>query len=157
VAGNARNVTIHTPDQCYTGAGYEMEGEKQSYKHDIELENGKTMSVEFVTATFRKEDPHQITRLRIFWTFSDDGNWHGPKVEKVSLAGKKYMAKVYLITQIPLQPEDPFSNPALKLADGFFPALNKALFSGLDDDSNSAAAPAVAEPASSPELSESSS
>ena len=68
VAGNARNVTIHTPERCYTGAGFEMEGEKEIYTHTFEpYGGGPPQSIEFMTATFRKEEPQQITRLRIFW------------------------------------------------------------------------------------------
>ncbi|MFO0916144.1 MAG: exosortase-associated EpsI family protein [Pirellulales bacterium] len=143
VAGNARNVTIHTPDQCYVGAGFEMEGEKHTYTHTIDLHDGQPpQTVEFVTATFRKEEPERITRLQILWTFSDDGQWRGPKVEKVSLAGKKYMAKVYFIHQIALSaPDELTGSPMLRLADELLPELNKSLFANLDEPPTGAGPP----------------
>jgi hypothetical protein len=139
VAGTARNVTIHTPDWCYRGAGYEMENEKNEFIMECP---GLPQPPEFLTATFKKEEPSQITRLRIFWTFSDDGSWHGPRQEKVTFAGRKSLAKVYLITRIPLQGDELEENATFSFVKDFMPVLNAALFENLDESP----APAAAKP-----------
>ena len=37
--------------------------------------------MEFADGRFYKEDGQQIQRLRILWSFSDDGTWRGPRAD----------------------------------------------------------------------------
>ncbi len=127
VAGTARHITIHTPDWCYQSAGFVMDGDIETYTLPID---GK--STEFATAVFRKpsrEDPSGQQALRIFWTYSDDGNWQGPasaNYAKVVFARKPALYKVYLIGPATAANESP-ANPFAREA---FPILNRVLFTG---------------------------
>lgn len=127
VSGSARHVTIHTPNWCYVGAGYDMEFEPQQYSMiDVALETPP----EFLTTRFLKETPLGTERIRIFWTFSDNGKWIGPRMPKPAFAGKSAMYKIYLITHIDgqavgLTTED---NPTNDFCKQFMPELNKVLF-----------------------------
>ncbi len=132
VSGSARHVTIHTPDWCYVGAGYSMEHEPQQYTlQDVE---GIETAPEFLTTRFKKEEALRTERIRIFWSFSDNGTWIGPRMPKPAFAGKSAMYKIYLITKIDGQNvgigvED---NPTLDFSRQFLPILNQVLFSNED-------------------------
>lgn len=123
VSGTARHITIHSPDWCYVGAGFKMEGKPSPYS--IPLEDGT--DAEFLTTTFMKTDATGQQRLRIFWAYSDDGKWIGPDVAKTYFAGRPALVKVYLISPAP-EGEVPEESPVLDFAKEFVPLLNSRVF-----------------------------
>lgn len=123
VSGTARNTTIHTPDWCYRGAGYEMQAKPNSYKIASE-----DMSSEFVTTTFNRETAFEQQHLRIFWTFTENGTWEGPVRAKIHFAGKSALFKMYLISPILKRDDSVESSPAKKFAEDFMPILTRVLF-----------------------------
>lgn len=126
VSGTGRHVTIHTPDWCYQGAGYDMDKTPIAYTMPVE---GVDPNPEFRTATFTKHDVTGNTdRLRIFWSFTDDGRWLGPASPKPKFGARDAMYKVYLITHAALRRESPEDSPSLDFAKDFFPLANKVLF-----------------------------
>jgi hypothetical protein len=132
VSGSARHVTIHTPDWCYVGAGYVMEDEPQQYT--IDNVPGMAEPPEVLTTRFFKEETLSTHNIRIFWSFSDDGVWHGPRMPKPSFAGRPAMYKIYLITElngttVPITIE---GNPTLQFCREFLPLLNSVLFKADD-------------------------
>ena len=127
VAGSARHVTIHTPDWCYVGAGYEIIGGDVQQYTDAEA---TTVSPppEYLTALFQKENVMETHRIRIFWSFSDDGTWRGPRMPKPTYAGRPALYKIYMITELDESGGDIASNPTLDFAREFLPILNDVLF-----------------------------
>jgi hypothetical protein len=125
VSGSARHVTIHTPDWCYVGAGYEKVQDPQQYRDDL---NKLEPKPEFLTANFRKETPLMKSEIRIFWSFSDDGNWYGPRIPKAAFAGRPALYKIYLITDISEVGAKIETNPSLEFARIFLPTINPILF-----------------------------
>ena len=131
VSGSARHVTIHTPDWCYVGAGYEMIDDPQQYT--IDKVQGVEPQPEFLTTVFKKEDPLATHMIRIFWSFSDDGNWRGPRMPKPTFAGRSALYKVYLITELEEVGAKIESNPTLEFVRQFLPILNSVLFPQQDE------------------------
>ncbi|MBP62972.1 MAG: hypothetical protein CMJ62_15735, partial [Planctomycetaceae bacterium] len=123
VSGTARNTTIHTPDWCYRGAGFEMQSKPNSYKIDSE-----SMSSEFVTTTFIRESAFEQQHLRILWTFTENGTWEGPVRAKIHFAGKVALFKMYLISPILKRDDSVEASPAKKFAVDFMPILTNVLF-----------------------------
>jgi hypothetical protein len=122
VVGTARHITIHTPDWCMVGAGWEMESEPQPFNVQV----GSDIH-EFTTATFSKEDIEGFKRQRIFWSYSDDGNWLGPPWPKTYFAGKPALCKIYLSTDIGAQ-DQLADSPSIEFAKTFLPILNAKMF-----------------------------
>ena len=125
VSGTARHVTIHTPDWCYVGAGFEMEG--QPHPYIIECES-LDIDPEFQTTTFTKRGTLRDHSLRIFWSFTDDGDWQGPRSAKTEFAGRKALYKIYLITTIDNEGRDPEDAASRDFARRFIPILNQVFF-----------------------------
>jgi hypothetical protein len=140
VSGSGRHVTIHTPDWCYRGAGYDMDRTPIAYTIPVEeLENDPN----FRTATFTKHDVVGAPdRLRIFWAFTDNGDWQGPSSPKPVFGARDAMFKVYFITQAPLRNESPEESPTLDFAKEFFPEVNKTLFGSASDPNEESVASA---------------
>lgn len=133
VSGTGRHVTIHTPDWCYRAAGYEMDKDAIPYEIDVKKLD---VSPEFRTATFTKHEVTGTDRLRIFWSFSGDGTWKGPKRPKPMYGVRPAMFKMYLITKAVLRRESPEDSASIDFAKEFIPVINEILFAnGPTDDS----------------------
>lgn len=125
VCGTSRHITLHTPDLCYQGAGFSMEEEPGSYSLDLEFAE----PVEFATTRFLKEESTGVEQLRIFWSFSDDGQWLGPRWARTSLAGKDALYKIYLIAPITGRDNyEPQDSPCVAFAKLAMPQLQNILF-----------------------------
>jgi hypothetical protein len=131
VAGTARHITIHTPDWCYPGAGFEKE--EDVTPHIIDCGGEPPMPVAFSTAVFRKEELSEIQRLRIFWSYSEDGVWEGPTLAKARYANRPALYKVYLIAPAPSD-QTPDDSPSVEFAKVFMPLLNRILFPPAAED-----------------------
>jgi hypothetical protein len=125
VSGTARHITIHTPDWCYVAAGFDMEGKPTNYAVDCPT---LPANPEFLTTTFIKQDPTNTYRLRIFWSYSDDGKWEGPKWAKPAYAGKPALYKLYMIVTLPEGGRPLNEDPAVEFAKQLMPVLNSVLF-----------------------------
>ena len=134
VVGTARHVTIHSPDWCYVGAGFTMENQPQPYIIQIDGENH-----EFTTATFSKNSNEGLKRLRIFWSYTEDGTWHGPSSPKSYFAGKPALCKVYLITSISPDDKDIDGDPSIGFAKEFMPLITKELLRPLPESTSTEA------------------
>lgn len=125
VSGVSRHITIHTPDWCYVGAGFEMESEQEPFTMRC---GANVKDAEFLTTTFRKEDRLGSNRLRIFWAFTDNGDWKSPRNPKPEYAGRPAMFKVYLITGAGPRMAQAANSPAVAFGEEFLPIANQILF-----------------------------
>ncbi len=125
VCGHPRDITAHTPDQCYVLSGFDQTEDPQTYS----IDTGNKMSADFMTNRFRKSFSILPQDLRIFWTFSGDGEWVSPSVPKYSLSHFPALYKLYANTPLHgdqrTAPEDSAAVPFLR---EFMPILNKTLF-----------------------------
>ena len=126
-AGHSRDITMHTPDQCYVLSGFEESEDAQTYS--IDTGDKTKMSADFMTNRFRKSHSILPQDLRIFWSFSGDGEWVSPSVPKYSLSHFPALYKVYANTSLhgesKSRPEDSAAVPFLR---EFMPVLNAVLF-----------------------------
>ncbi|HTQ40881.1 MAG TPA: exosortase-associated EpsI family protein [Pirellulales bacterium] len=138
VCGHPKDITQHTPDQCYVLSGFEEAEDEQSYTIDSG-ENGKT-SADFTTTRFRKGLSFNPQDLRIFWSFGHDGKWEAPRVPKYSLMHYPALYKIYANTDLHgsthISPVDSAAVPFLR---EFMPILNSVLFPPDEKSGNSAA------------------
>lgn len=122
ICGASRNVAVHTPDACYPGAGFRMEGDSQPYS----IQTGATNS-EFTTAVFLKEEPTGTQRLRLFWAWNSSGEWEAPAMPRLRFGGRTALNKIYLISQSP-PGEAVGDSPIIEFAQQFLPLANAKLF-----------------------------
>jgi hypothetical protein len=127
IVGAPADVCEHTPDKCYANSGFNAMGGDEHYIINL----GKA-SAEFNTDRFRKgESGEAIQNLRIFWSFSVDGNWLAPNAPKYQfqLAGYSALCKIYAITELPANSEGrPDESAAVGFLEKFLPVVNQHLF-----------------------------
>jgi hypothetical protein len=86
--GHPGLTAIHTPEYCYTGSGYEMDGGVGKY-------TAKSSPAEFFTTAFQK--PGGAEPLRIYWAWSADGTWRAPNNPRLTFLGKRSLCKLYVV------------------------------------------------------------
>jgi hypothetical protein len=125
VSGKALHVTQHSPDWCYVAAGYEMKKDPVVYGFDVD----GIQRPEFLHADFQKFTATETTRLRILWSFTEEGKWSASKLATYAFAGKPALYKVYLITEVNDQNGSSLADgPAVAFAKEFLPAIEPILF-----------------------------
>jgi len=154
VSGHFRDVAVHTPDQCYVAAGYEMMSNPIKYRIDT-----PAGEVEAYTTVFKKEDTHVgMHYLRVFWTWSTDGKWVAPDSPRIEFVGQPALYKMYIISQLEQPGRSISEDPSVGFFSQFIPDLNKALFPGessIGGDTQDALEPAAPVlPATTPAASE---
>ena len=128
VTGSGRNICIHSPDWCYAAEGFKIEGNISSYRLPVD---GVASAPEFATAFFRHpESPPgpQARGLRIMWTYSDDGNWRGPKMAKLTYTIRPALYKIYFIAEATQDRSVVTDTPIPEFVKTALPVINDVLF-----------------------------
>jgi hypothetical protein len=91
VLGRPGPISVHTPDVCFRGAGYEQLASSQSHNDNIP---GIGPSGFFVTS-FAIPATNLPETVRVFWSWSTDGRWTAPENPRFQFAGKPFLLKLY--------------------------------------------------------------
>lgn len=133
ISGWSRDVSVHTPDACYPGAGFVMETSPQPFtltygaNFDANEESAPGLrQADLTTAVFTKTEPTGVTRLRVFWTWNDGRSWQSPRFPRWTFGGRRPLVKLYLVAESP--PGLPtHESAALRLATVLLPILDRQL------------------------------
>jgi hypothetical protein len=143
ICGASRNVSVHTPEACYPGAGFKMEGKTQKFTLRTE-----SSEAEFTTAVFFKDEASGTQRLRLFWAWNAEGVWEAPDWPRMKYGGRRPLNKIYLIAPAPKE-QQVNESPSLMFAELFLPEVDKVLFPAAS--AAAAGGPAAEDSASVPE------
>lgn len=72
VCATPYDASIHTPDRCYPGAGFEVA--ESEHRQTVPLADGR--AGETWTGTFQKKEQ----TIRVFWTYGGHGQWLAPQI-----------------------------------------------------------------------------
>jgi hypothetical protein len=124
VCGRPGVVSVHTPDICYRGAGYEI-----TTGPDAFAPGGDGLKdAGLQTATFRKEGV-VAQNLRIFWTWNAAGRWQAPSNPRWTFARSAALYKLYVVRSTGGKDAGrPEQDPAVDFMRLYLPELNRALF-----------------------------
>jgi hypothetical protein len=121
LCGRSGKMSVHRPEHCYRGAGYEMMAEPMPYKLSVDP------PAHCWTTRFRKEESTGNVQLRIFWTWFGDGVWQAPDSPRLAFAHLSALYKLYAIRELPPRQERLEQDPSLDLLRQLLPALAEAL------------------------------
>jgi hypothetical protein len=129
VCGHSRNVSIHTPDQCYVGAGYKMV-ETTPQARDVITDLGPE-PIPFQSAQFVKEMSSPPIHQRIMWSWCDGGNWvatGGADRARFDLAWRGNMYKLYVTTSVRSTQNQKDIDESVDFIRKFLPAIQSKLY-----------------------------
>jgi hypothetical protein len=119
LCGRPGPTAVHTPDVCYTGAGY-VPGPVEK-KSPVD---GHT----FWVGEFTKSSGPTPEKLRIWWAWSDGGNWTAADSPRTAYAGSKVLYKLYVVHRVgPADDRTSDRSAELDLIKVLLPELQKCL------------------------------
>ena len=126
MSGRAGPLSVHTPRDCYGGAGFEMVGSPTRYT----VEDGVGgEAAEFWTARFRKPDAATGGQLQIYWTWKATDSWQAPDQPRWAFRGKAFLYKLYLIREAPDDAHRSETEYTQRFLLQMLPTLRRTLFS----------------------------
>jgi hypothetical protein len=123
MCGRPRVVSIHTPDVCYAGSGYEVAAPSRFSA------SGLPEGADFWTTDMVRTRAAEQTRLRIFYAWTAAGAWEAPDTPRVAFAGIPVLYKLYLLRDLPAGGSAPLADdPCLDFFKRLQPELRRCLF-----------------------------
>jgi hypothetical protein len=124
VCGPPGPVSVHTPDVCYSGAGYALTA--------VPAQIGVTLAgvpdpVLFRTALFRKEGTAAPEHLRIFWSWHDGLRWAAPEQPRWTFARARVLNKLYVVNRSAAPGQAAEEDRAVRFLQVLLPELQKTL------------------------------
>lgn len=92
MAGRAGRMSIHTPEVCYRGAGYEIYG-KPSQHVARGVENSELGN--FWSANFLRSGPN-ASEQQLYWSWNAGSGWKAPTNPRWEFAGQPALYKLYV-------------------------------------------------------------
>ena len=117
MCGRPGRMAVHTPEVCYSGAGYELQNQPApcAIKSDAH----------FWTAQFTKKSG----RLRLYWAWNAQGGWNASAAPRWQFRGEPFLYKLYLSRDLgPDETVTPESDVTAEFLRRFVPELNRTLF-----------------------------
>ncbi len=123
VMGRPGPISIHTPDVCFRGAGFELERPVTNQSADI----AGVGRCEFMVGDFTRPTAATPEHARVFWGWSSDGRWTAPSNPRFEFAGKPFLFKLYVLRSGQSQSELTDNNECMGFLNQFAPAFQKAV------------------------------
>lgn len=125
MCGRAGKMSVHTPEVCYRGAGYELFEEPTpcalSSKSAGELGS-------FWTASFTKKSVPPAN-LRLYWAWNARGKWEAAASPRWQFRGAPFLYKLYVSREIGRQNGvAPSADVTADFMREFLPVLDRTLF-----------------------------
>jgi hypothetical protein len=122
VCGRPGPVSVHTPEVCYGGAGYEPIASRARYT------NASLPAAAFWVCDFQKPQAATPDRLRIFYAWNAQGTWAAPENPRLAFFRQPALYKFYVIRKLAKADESLEGDPAVDFLENFLPQLDKRLF-----------------------------
>jgi hypothetical protein len=131
IVGHARDISVHTPDVCYPGSGFDARA-KENGRFPMVMNGQETW---FWTNAFYREDVTGRQLLRVFWTwFSPDADenhgkvvWEAPEKPRLRFGNTRALFKMYFTSEMRDSMETAEQSACIHFARDFLPEVEKAL------------------------------
>ena len=120
LTGLPGDITTHTPDACYPGAGFALGAmDPYSFKYG-------TRSAQFRTAVASRGGPNPSS-LRLFWAWHSSKGWSAPEDARWELGGEPMLSKLYVVRETAGAAIDPKEDPANEFMALLLPELDRIM------------------------------
>ncbi len=116
MCGRAGKMAVHTPEVCYSGAGYQLQDQAAQCR---------IADDRFWTGQFAKPSGH----LRLHWAWNAHGAWEASASPRWQFRGAPFLYKLYVSREIVGPPSaTPQADVTAEFLREFMPVLNRTLF-----------------------------
>jgi hypothetical protein len=122
VCGRPGPVSVHIPEYCFVGIGYELMGARSRFQ------DPSLAGVELWVCDFHKPSTIPPDRLRVFYAWSAKGTWSAPDSPRLVFFREPALYKLYVTRKL-LHAEEPLEDdPVIDFLKVFLPQLEKSVF-----------------------------
>jgi hypothetical protein len=126
VCGLPGPISVHTPEVCYAGAGYESTGPRDQTALPLGADQPPSA---FWKVRMRKLRSIAPELLEIHYGWSTTGTWRAPERDpRFEFAGSPSLYKMYVVRQAPSTGASGEADPSLEFLRVLVPELRKSLF-----------------------------
>jgi hypothetical protein len=122
LGGLPGRIAAHTPDICYSGAGYVL-----TPSAVLERRFGDARKAAFKTALAAREGPDPSV-LRIFWSWNASKGWLAPAEPRWEFASEPALCKLYVVRETGASTADLEGDPSLEFLDVLLSELDRSVF-----------------------------
>ena len=126
VCGHPGPISVHTPETCYGGAGFEPAGAR--YRKQIPVGAGRSVAV--WAMRFKAPRTAAPGSIEVNWAWTGGGGWVAPENPRVALAGYPALYKLYVVRDVPAVGGQPPRDPSVDFLQTYLPELEKVLARG---------------------------
>jgi hypothetical protein len=123
VCGRPGPISVHTPDVCYSGAGYEATGKQ--FTKEVPVEGDRTISVWGLR--FKAPTTAGASQIEVDWAWNAGNGWVAADVARWKFSGQKALYKLYVVRTLPALAADKKKDPSVSFLQTFLPELEKVL------------------------------
>lgn len=123
VCGRPGPVSVHTPETCYRGAGYELMGDRARHI------NSSLPDSTFWACRFQKVQTAVPEYLRIVYSWGAGGQWSAPENPRLAFFQHPALYKLYVTRPMGDSAEPLEDDPVVEFLRVLMPQLQKSLFS----------------------------
>jgi len=124
VCGRGGPISVHTPDVCYAGTGYEALGAPE--RKAVPVGPGGE-PVGFWTLQLAKPNAVVPTRLEIYWAWSSGGSFEAPDNPRLAYARAPALYKLYVVREFAPTSRAAKENPTEQFLRWVLPEFQAAL------------------------------
>ncbi len=129
VCGRPGAVSVHPPEVCYRGAGYDQAGASVRYTHPAVP---PATQAEFRVVDFRKSAAAAPAQLRVYYTWGQQGAWAAPERPRLAYAltlkRDPVLFKMYVVRARTGESTAVDKDPCVDFLQQLLPALQESLF-----------------------------
>jgi Protein of unknown function (DUF3485) len=125
LGGLPGNISTHTPDVCYTGAGYVL---SSTSSHSLAY-GSPGHEAQFQTALATRSGTNPSV-LRIYWSWKGSKDWTAPDEPRWQFGAEPALCKLYVVRETVGTAIDPKGDPANDFLKLFIPELDRIVFTG---------------------------
>jgi Protein of unknown function (DUF3485) len=123
LGGLPGRMSVHTPDVCYTGAGYTLES-PTPFERRYGIDDRHAA---FQTSLAARGGPNPSV-LRIIWSWNASKGWATPAVPRWEYVNAPALCKLYVIRETSGSAADPATDPCNDFLTVLLPELDKYVF-----------------------------
>ena len=124
VCGRPGPISVHTPDVCYRGAGFEAVAPAQ--RQCLACGSGAAPA-EFWVGAFRRRE-EEAAQLHIFWAWNDRKGGQAPDHPRFAFGGAPALYKLYVVRETSPAEGPPDADPGAEFLRALLPMLDETLF-----------------------------
>lgn len=125
MCGRWGKISVHTPEVCYGGAGYELRDQPIPFTVRSAASDAPS---QLWTAQFKKR-AGVPTQLRLYWGWSVQEVWEASASPRWRFFGQPFVYKLYVSHNVEGQPNlTPQTDPAADFLRKFVPEMNRVLY-----------------------------